>query len=853
MTEARTGWDFRRERVCLALALLALACGEHSGARPSGLDGAGGADGGAATDGPPSAVSNSGATGTEPTNYVADFASWAPESLGANTGDGGAGTGPQPIVAPYGISLVCGDAIVGINEECDDGPGTGRDACTEACKTQDQPVVALAPAQGLDRYLGAGRHPIAGLASGFATTYMEVGDADPAVAASLFNIWGQPTHHVTVSEGASPIDDANPVVAALPDGSFAFAWGDFDGDGSDLGVALRQVSAAGTIQSLRVANSGTEFSQLNPDILWTGTELVVAWEDYADESQGPDIRYRTFDAELNPTSDDVTLAGSELPEAAVSLALFNGGWAAAYREGLAGGDENVVVRVGDASFRVGPFQGGPLDDRPALVGLDATHLLVVFSAGTDPGAAGVDNVPRLRHAVIDVAGSPTQASQALAPLFDVYTADLAVSQMSPSLAPAPDGSAGAFVSWRSEARPGDAIGDQIWLKFMAWNASTATLTTTEQESPIPRPWAENLGDQRRPQLAAVGLPPSGALAIAWDDYSHSQGVDAGDPDVVVRYAPSRPPGVPSHACTPVTVTADAPVYSNVYTGVPGVNVTWTANATCTITPQYQFYIRPPNGAWSMVQDWSTTNTYAWNTSGLALGIWNVQVWVRDIGYTGTPPQQANAGRVFELNASAACTSQSSTATPKPVVKGGTVTLVNTAGSCPSPEFSVSHLPPGGTYQLESAYAAANSTYLWDTTNAIIGTHYFQVLARTQGSAVAYQAYSTFWVNVTASAPCTGASTATSPSGQATVGTQVTFTTTASGCSHTEYRILHRLNGTWVEASPYSSANASWIWDTSQGGGANAPGVHTFQVWVRTPGSSAANEAYSSLSYTLTGP
>jgi hypothetical protein len=684
---------------------------------------------------------------------------------------------------------------------------------------------------------------------------MEVGDADPTVAASLFNIWGQPTHHVTVSDGALPIDDANPVAAALPDGSFAFAWSDFDADGSGLGVALRRVSPAGTVGSLLVANAGTEFSQLNPDMLWTGSQLVVAWEDHADASNGPDIRYRTFDAELNQTSDDMTLAGSGVPEAAVSLAAFNGGWAAAYREGLAGGDENVVVRVGDASFRVGPFQGGPLDDRPALVGLDTTHLLVVFTAGTDPEAAtGVYNLPRLRYAVIDVAGSATQASQALAPLFDAYTADLTVAQMSPSVAPAPDGSAGAVVSWRSEARPDDAIGDQIWLKLVAWNAATATLSTAAQEAPIPRPWAENLGDQRRPQLAAVGLPPAGALAIAWDDYSHSQGADAGDPDVVVRYAPTRPPGSPSHSCTPVTVTSDAPAYVGVYTAVPGANVTWTATATCTIAPQYQFWFRSPGGVWSMLQDWSTTNTYVWNTTGLSLGVWDMQVWVRDMGYTGSPPYQTNVGRPLELNATAACTSQSSTATPKPVVKGGTVTLVNTAGSCPSPEFSISRLPPGGTYQLESAYSAANSTYLWDTTSAAIGTHFFQVLARSQGSVVGYQAYSTFWVNVTASEPCTGASTAASPPGPATVGAQVTFTTSASGCSHTEYRILQRpLNGTWVEAKPYSATNASWIWDTSQGGAANAAGVHEFQVWVRTPGSRASREAYSSLTYTLTSP
>jgi hypothetical protein len=398
------------------------------------------------------------------------------------------------------------------------------------------------------------------------------------------------------------------------------------------------------------------------------------------------------------------------------------------------------------------------------------------------------------------------------------------------------------------------MGDQTWLKFVTWSAATATLSTTAQESPIPHPWAQNLGDQRRPQLAAVGLPPSGALAMAWDDYSHSQGVDAGNPDVVVRYVPSRPPDLPKHACTAVTVTSDAPAYAHVYTGVPGVKVKWTADATCTIAPQYQFWFHEPNGVWSVLRDWSTTNTYDWDTTGLALGIWDMQVWVRDLGYTGKPLYQAHIGRPFELNASAACTSVSSTATPKPVIKGGTVTIANTGGSCPSPEFLIYHLPPGGIYQIDSEYAAANSTYLWDTTNALLGTHHFQVRARAQGSVVSYQAYGNFWVNVTASAPCTSASTVASPAGQATIGTQVTFTTSVTGCSQTEYRIVHWLpDGTWVEGSPYSAANSTWTWDTSQGGAANAPGVHTIRVWARTPGSRIEKEAYSVTSYTLTSP
>jgi hypothetical protein len=109
---------------------------------------------------------------------------------------------------------------------------------------------------------------------------------------------------VIVSEDASPIDEANPVMAALPGGKYAVAWSDFDGDGSDLGVALRLLDAAGELGSLTAANAQTEFSQLNPDMLWTGSELVVVWEDYSDAVSGPDLRYRRFDQNLQPLSEN---------------------------------------------------------------------------------------------------------------------------------------------------------------------------------------------------------------------------------------------------------------------------------------------------------------------------------------------------------------------------------------------------------------------------------------------------------------------------------------------------------------------------------------------------------------------
>jgi hypothetical protein len=514
--------------------LLALACSDPS-SKPSAprLGESGGAGESTESD---SNNSMGGAVGEPPAAAPASFGfdSFSPQGL--VPGDGEGGEGSLPLGPPYGVSTGPGDAIVGDSEECDDGPGDDVDACTAAGQTRDQPVVAAPANVAGERYLGAGRHPIAGLEDGFITTFVETGDDAPAIGATLFNIWGRRARTVTVSEGASPIYEANPVAAALPNGAFAVAWSDFDGDGSDIGIALRRVDGDGSLGELRAANAGREFSQLNADMLWTGSQLVVAWEDYSDPSSGPDLRYRLFDADLNPASDDVALATSALPEAAVALAPFNDGWAAAYREGAADGKENVVVMVGDETFRVGPVMGGPLDDRPALVELDSTHLLLAFSAGTDPGMTGTYNVPRIRYATIDTAGSTTPAFQSLQPLDDIYTLDTQVSHLSPAAAAGPDG---VYVSWRSEARPGDAAGDQLWLKYLRWRPTEVPqLKAREQEMLLPRTCDENVGDQRTPALATVPLPPYGALAMAWDQYTTVAGT-TGRPDVTVGYAPTH--------------------------------------------------------------------------------------------------------------------------------------------------------------------------------------------------------------------------------------------------------------------------------------------------------------------------
>jgi hypothetical protein len=73
----------------------------------------------------------------------------------------------------------------------------------------------------------------------------------------------------------------------------------------------------------------------------------------------------------------------------------------------------------------------------------------------------------------------------------------------------------------------------------------------------------------------------------------------------------------------------------------GVAVVLAGSATCQGTAQYRFWVRAPGGSWTIVQDYSSTSTFAWSTTGLPAGTFALEVDVRDQGSTATYETVAN--------------------------------------------------------------------------------------------------------------------------------------------------------------------------------------------------------------------
>jgi hypothetical protein len=84
-------------------------------------------------------------------------------------------------------------------------------------------------------------------------------------------------------------------------------------------------------------------------------------------------------------------------------------------------------------------------------------------------------------------------------------------------------------------------------------------------------------------------------------------------------------------CSAATLTSSPPATAPV-----GTVVNVTAHASGCANPLYEFWIlKPGAGSWQMVQAYSTSATWQWNTSGSPKGAYVVAVWVRDSNSTGT--------------------------------------------------------------------------------------------------------------------------------------------------------------------------------------------------------------------------
>jgi cysteine-rich repeat protein len=556
---------------------------------------------------------------------------------------------PTTILGVAPTTAVCGDGFLTSPEQCDDGNTLDGDACSASClvtPTLVAPRAAASAPPGLPgRELQLGRHPLGVGCNTTGLAFLDRSSKPAALKLATYSRSG--VSNGVVSFGSAEVDRPSPSLAALPDDTFIAAWTAFDSD--ELGVQLRRIDPTlPSSEAAITANEAQQFSQREPDVVFDGQQVIVAWTDDSDPSKGPDVHYRTFAPDLTPTSHDLTLAGTSAVEGNVALAAMNGAWAAAWRSG-SNGSETVEVQSGGTHWSVGPFLPSESDDRPALVFLDASHLALALSEGSDPNETGTANVSKLHAAILDAAfpGNVESFSipQTVAPWANVP----GLSQTQPTLVAMVDR---LVVGWRTSLVNGNASGDELWTRELKWApgpSNTLVVDTSSPDIPMISAEARRDGDQSEPALLSSPTWPGHSLVSAWQDSGKTFGAASGQPDVALQFSQVQ------STCTGATLVSNVPTTYDV-TGqyaVLGQKLVWTATGACHGAVQYRFVMWTAAGGWKEVQDWSSSNTYTWDTAGLPLGFYALQVWVRD---QPSGSYEAYTQRAILLNDAPACVS-----------------------------------------------------------------------------------------------------------------------------------------------------------------------------------------------------
>jgi len=300
----------------------------------------------------------------------------------------------------------------------------------------------------------------------------------------------------------------------------------------------------------------------------------------------------------------------------------------------------------------------------------------------------------------------------------------------------------------------------------------------------------------------------------------------------------------------ITVVQPPAAFVSLTSSVPspqslGSSVVFTANASGgSGSYEYQFVLKSPAGAWSIVRAFGAANTWTWNTATGQTGPYVMQVWARNAGTTVA--YDTWAGMNFTVAAGPATAVTVNSSVPSPQNTGALVTFnASASGTSGNYEYQFVLMNPQGIWSIVRPYSA-NSAWTWNTTNIPAGPYVLQVWARNAGTTVTYDTWKGLAFTIVASPATSVTLTSSVPSPQI-AGAAVIFSASASGASGSyEYQfVLMNPQGAWSIVRPYSAVN-TWTWNT-----ASIPaGSYVLQVWARNAGTTVTYDAWKGLAFSI---
>ena len=139
----------------------------------------------------------------------------------------------------------------------------------------------------------------------------------------------------------------------------------------------------------------------------------------------------------------------------------------------------------------------------------------------------------------------------------------------------------------------------------------------------------------------------------------------------ITYTLSIPPA--TQRCSAVNISQSLPSPQT-----PGTTVTFTGTAAGCATASYRWFVAAPGGALVQSQAYGS-NTFNWNTTGLAPGFYQIAVWARRTGSTASYDAFAQVSFDIRKN-NVPCTSFTLNSTPSQIASGA-IGLTPTPAGC----------------------------------------------------------------------------------------------------------------------------------------------------------------------------
>ncbi|MGH7435854.1 MAG: hypothetical protein ACRENE_09280, partial [Polyangiaceae bacterium] len=270
------------------------------------------------------------------------------------------------------------------------------------------------------------------------------------------------------------------------------------------------------------------------------------------------------------------------------------------------------------------------------------------------------------------------------------------------------------------------------------------------------------------------------------------------------------------ACTAPALTTNAASPRS-----PGSTIVFTGASSCSggDIATYRYWLRDTTQHWSVVRDYATDPNWTWDTTGLVIGSYRIELDISHLGSTASN-FDSYTWEDYTLANLGTCVAATMVVAPAGPQPAGTTVQISATSVCSggaSPEYRFWVRDTSGSWTLAQDWSSSAS-YSWNTTDLVAGNYRLEADERTAGSGAtvpASDAWQDYQIGGTPGS-CTSTTLAPSLPSPQTHGPTIVLSA-SSACSSgatPEYRFWVRdTNGNWALVQDWS-ATSTYSWNTS---------------------------------------